>query len=202
MMDPRSIGPRPYAYAGIAAVIIMVVAVLFCIIFDTNWDYLGEAASLCNFGVSEFWYVSVAFIGGCVVSGLLFTFSGFGWYLFDKSVYNRYSGLVISLAGISLICVGIFDKTFWFHQYVSVVFAVIFIVAIALASVQDILDKRWLLILGLIVVGLYGLSTMFIHIDPYTAYTVVQVIMMGYVFFWFVLKSIEFIHRCEPSAAE
>ena len=202
MMDPRSIGPRPYAYAGIAAVIIMVVAVLFCIIFDTNWDYLGEAASLCNFGVSEFWYVSVAFIGGCVVSGLLFTFSGFGWYLFDKSVYNRYSGLVISLAGISLICVGIFDKTFWFHQYVSVVFAVIFIIAIALASVQDILDKRWLLILGLIVVGLYGLSTMFIHIDPYTAYTVVQVIMMGYVFFWFVLKSIEFIHRCEPSVAE
>ena len=201
-MDPRSIGPRSYAYAGIAAVIIMVVAVLFCIIFDTNWDYLGEAASLCNFGVSEFWYVSVAFIGGCVVSGLLFTFSGFGWYLFDKSVYNRYSGLVISLAGISLICVGIFDKTFWFHQYVSVVFAVIFIIAIALASVQDILDKRWLLILGLIVVGLYGLSTMFIHIDPYTAYTVVQVIMMGYVFFWFVLKSIEFIHRCEPSAAE
>lgn len=201
-MDLRSIGPRPYAYAGIAAVIIMVVAVCFCIIFDTNWDYLGEGASMCNFGISDFWYVSVAFIGGCSVSGLLFMFSGLGWYLFDESKYNRYSGLVIVLAGVSLICVGIFDKTYSFHQYVSVVFAIIFIIAIALASVQDIIDKRWALIIGLAIVGLYGLSTMFIHIDPYTAYTVVQVIMMGYVFFWFVLKSVRFIHRCDTVPAE
>ncbi len=78
----------------------------------------------------------------------------------------------------------------------------IFIVAIALASVQDIIDKHWPLITGLIVVGIYGLSTMFIHIDPFTAYTVVQVIMMGYVFFWFVLKSVQFIHRCETVPAE
>ena len=201
-MDLRSIGPKPYAWAGIAAAAIMVISVILCVLLDSNWTYDGRHSSMCDFGISDFWYVSVLFIGACIVSGTLILISGFGWYLFDESKYNRYSGMVISLAGVSLICVGIFDKTYSFHQYVSVVFAVIFIIAIALASVQDILDKRWLLILGLIVVGLYGLSTMFIHIDPYTAYTVVQVIMMGYVFFWFVLKSIEFIHRCEPSAAE
>ena len=198
-MDLRSIGPRPYAYAGIAAVVIMVAAIIFCVICDKNWDYLGEGASMCNFGVSEFWYVSVAFIGACSVSGVLFMISGLGWYLFEESKYIRYGGLFVILAGVSLICVGIFDKTYSFHQYVSVVFAIIFIIAIILVSIQDIIDRKWPLLIGLAIVGLYGLSPLFINVDPYTAYTVVQVILMGYVFFWFVMKSLQFIRRCETS---
>lgn len=194
-MDFRGMGVKPYGWAGIIAVIVMVLAVCFCVICDTNWEYNGPHSSMCDFGISEFWYVSVAFIGGCIVSGLLFMMSGFGWYLFDESKYVRYGGLVVMLAGVALICVGIFDKTYDFHQFVSIIFAVIFIIAIALVSVQDIIDRQWPLLIGLAVLGLYGLFTCFFYIPPFTTYTVVQVVLMGYVFFWFVMKSLKFMKK-------
>jgi hypothetical membrane protein len=194
-MDLRSIGVRPYGWAGIIAVIIMVVSVCFCVLCDTNWEYNGPHSSMCDFGVSDFWYVSVAFIGACITSGILFMVSGFGWFLFDESKYIRYGGLVVMFAGVALMCVGIFDKTYDFHQYVSIIFAVIFIIAIALVSVQDIIDRQWPLLIGLAVLGLYGLFTCFFYIPPFTTYTVVQVVLMGYVFFWFVMKSLRFMKK-------
>ena len=194
-MDLRSIGVRPYGWAGIIAVIIMVVSVCFCVLCDTNWEYNGPHSSMCDFGVSDFWYVSVAFIGACITSGILFMVSGLGWYLFDESKYIRYGGLVVMFAGVALMCVGIFDKTYDFHQYVSIIFAVIFIIAIALVSLQDIIDRQWPLLIGLAVLGLYGLFTCFFYIPPFTTYTVVQVVLMGYVFFWFVMKSLRFMNK-------
>ena len=192
-MDLRSIGPRPYAWAGIIAAVVMVLSVILCVILDSNWTYDGRHSSMCDFGISDFWYVSVLFIGACIVSGTLILISGFGWYLFDESKYVRYGGLVVMLAGIALICVGIFDKTYSFHQSVTIIFAAIFIIGITLVSVQDIIDREWPLLIGLAVVGLYGLFTCFFYIPPFTTYTVVQVVMMGYVFFWFVMKSVNIL---------
>lgn len=200
-MDLRSIGVRPYAYAGIIAVIIMVVSVCFCVLCDTNWVYNGPHSSMCDFGVSDFWYVSVAFVGACIISGILFMVSGLGWYLFDESKYVRCAGPVVMLAGAALMCVGIFDKTYDFHQYVSIIFAVIFIIAIALVSLQDIIDRQWPLVIGLAVLGLYGLFTCFYYIPPFTTYTVVQVVLMGYVFFWFVMKSLKFMKNHSGTAS-
>ena len=194
-MDFKSIGPKPYAWAGIIAAAVMVIAVILCVLLDSNWTYDGRHSSMCDFGVSEFWYVSVIFIGACIVSGTLILVSGFGWYLFEESKYVRYGGLVIMLAGIALMCVGIFDKTYSFHQYVSIIFAAIFIVGIALVSVQDIIDGQWPLLIGLAIVGLYGLFTCFFYIPPITTYTVVQVVMMGYVFFWFIVKNKRFMQK-------
>ena len=189
-MDLRSIGPKPYAWAGIIAAAVMVISVILCVLLDSNWTYNGPHSSMCDFGVSDFWYVSVLFIGACIVSGTLILVSGFGWYLFQESKYVRYGGLVIMFAGIALMCVGIFDKTYSFHQYVSIIFAVIFIIGIALVSIQDIIDRQWPLLIGLAIVGLYGLFTCFFYIPPFTTYTVVQVVMMGYVFFWFIVKNV------------
>ena len=192
-MDLRSIGPKPYAWAGILAALVMVAAVILCVLLDSNWTYDGRHSSMCDFGISEFWYVSALFIGACIVSGTLILISGFGWYLFEESKYVRYGGLVIMLAGIALMCVGIFDKTYSFHQSVTIIFAVIFIIGIALVSVQDIIDRDWPLLIGLAAVGLYGLFTCFFYIPPFTTYTVVQVVLMGYVFFWFVAKNMNFM---------
>ena len=192
-MDLRSIGQKPYAVAGIVAAAVMVISVILCVILDTNWTYNGPHSSMCDFGISDFWYVSVLFIGACIISGLLILTSGFGWYLFEESKYVRYGGLVIMLAGLALLCVGVFDKTFSFHQYVTIIFAVIFIIGIALVSVQDIIDRQWPLLIGLAIVGIYGLFTCFFYIPPITTYTVVQVVLMGYVFFWFVMKNLKFM---------
>lgn len=190
-MDLRSIGPKPYAWAGIAAAAIMVISVILCVLLDSNWTYDGPHSSMCDFGISDFWYVSVLFIGACIISGMLILVSGLGWYLFSESKYVRYGSLVIMLAGAALMCVGIFDKTYSFHQWVTIIFAVIFIIGIALVSIQDIIDREWPLLIGLAVVGLYGLFTCFFYIPPFTTYTVVQVVMMGYVFFWFVVKNLK-----------
>ena len=183
-MDLRKYGPAPYAWAGIIAVAIMVISVMICLMVDKGWDY--EQGSLCDFGVSGIKWISILFITACVVSGSLFMFSGFGWYLFEESIWVRNGGLVIMLAGLSLICVGIFDKTYSFHQAVAVIFAVIFIIAITLVSVQDILDRHLGLVAGLAILGIFGIVTMFVSIIPYS---MIQMIMMGYVFFWFSVKS-------------
>lgn len=194
-MDFKSIGPKPYAWAGIVAAAVMIIAVILCVLLDSNWTYDGRHSSMCDFGISDFWYVSVIFIGACIVSGTLILVSGFGWYLFEESKYVRYGGLVIMFAGIALMCVGIFDKTYSFHQWVTIIFAVIFIIGIALVSVQDIIDREWPLLIGLAIVGLYGLFTCFFYIPPITTYTVVQVVLMGYVFFWFIVKNRKFMQK-------
>ena len=194
-MNFKSIGPKPYAWAGIIAAAVMIIAVILCVLLDSNWTYDGPHSSMCDFGISEFWYVSVLFIGACIVSGTLILISGFGWYLFEESKYVRYGGLVIMFAGIALMCVGIFDKTYSFHQWVTIIFAVIFIIGIALVSIQDIIDREWPLVIGLAIVGIYGLFTCFFFIPPFTTYTVVQVVLMGYVFFWYIVKSIKLMKK-------
>ena len=194
-MNFKSIGPKPYAWAGIIAAAVMIIAVILCVLLDSNWTYDGPHSSMCDFGISEFWYVSVLFIGACIVSGTLILISGFGWYLFEESKYVRYGGLVIMFAGIALMCVGIFDKTYSFHQWVTIIFAVIFIIGIALVSIQDIIDREWPLVIGLAIVGIYGLFTCFFFIPPFTTYTVVQIVLMGYVFFWYIVKSIKLMKK-------
>ena len=184
-MDFKRFGPAPYAWAGILAVIVMVASVGICYLGDSSWNYKTD--SMCDFGVSDVGYVSFLFIGACVVSGALFMISAFGWYLFEESKYVRYGGVIVMLAGFSLMCVGILDKTYSFHQFVTIIFAIIFMIAIAVVSVQDIIDRRWPLLIGLAILGLYGLATLFAPISPYA---VVQIVLMGYVFFWYVVKSI------------
>ena len=68
---------------------------------------------------------------------------------------------------------------------VGVIFAVIFIIAIALVSIQDIMDRHLVLVAGLAILGIFGIMTMFISIMPYS---MIQMIMMGYVFLWFSIK--------------
>ena len=194
-MDLRRFGPVPYAWAGIAAVIVMVAAVVICYFSDPSWDY--EGGSMCDFGISDIGYVALTFIWGCIISGFLFVVSGLGWYLFDESKYVRYGGLIVSLAGISLMCVGILDKTYDFHQWVTIIFAVIFIIAVAIVSIQDIIDRRFPLLIGLALVGLYGLATLFTYVTPYA---MVQIIMVGYVFFWHIVKSVRIIRRSQEQS--
>ena len=57
------------------------------------------------------------------------------------------------------------------------------------------MDHDWPLLIGLAVVGLYGLFTCFFYIPPFTTYTVVQVVLMGYVFFWFIVKNMRIIKK-------
>ena len=186
-MDIRGMGPIPFAWAGIAAVFVMVLAVCICLLGDPSWDY--QTDSMCDFGVSDIKYVSAVFIGGCVLSGLLFVVSGFGWFLFEESKYVRAGGIVVMISGVALMCVGLLDKSFSFHQYVTITFAVIFIVAIELVSVQDIMDRHFILLIGLGIVGLFGLITIFVDIAPYSF---VQVILTGYTFVWYLFKSVRY----------
>ena len=185
-MGLKELGPRPFAYAGIAAVIVMTAAVVICFFSAPDWDYLTD--SMCDFVVSKTWYVPGVFIGGCVISGLLFMFSGLGWYLFEESKYVRIAGIVMQFSGISLICVGVLDVTYWFHQYVTITFTVIFIIAVAFVSVQDLIDRHYILVIGLGLLGLFGLSTLF---DDYCPYSMVQIVLVGFTFVWYILKSLK-----------
>lgn len=184
-MGLKDMGPKPFAAAGIAAVAIMVLAVLICIFGDPSWNFSTE--SLCDFAASSNKVVSVSFVFGCIVSGLLFIASGLGWTLFEKSKLYRIGGGFVSLSGVALIFVGLFDVSFDFHFWISIIFAVIFIIAIAFACLQDIIDRHLILVAGFGVMAIYGFITLFV---PSIPYALTQIILMGYVFIWFVLKSL------------
>ena len=192
-MDFKEMGPVPYAWVGIAAVITMILAVTICLLGDPSWDY--NSGSMCDFGISDVKYVSVTFIGGCILSGLMFMVSGFGWFMFGESKYVRAGAIVVVISGVALMCVGIFDKTYSFHQYVSIIYAIIFIIAIALVSVQDIKDRHFILLIGLGILGLFGLATIFVDLCPYS---MVQTILMGYVFIWYDFKMLKIMDVQNP----
>ena len=192
-MDFRAVGPRPYAYAGFLGIAVMAIAVFVCMFSDHTWDI--RYASMCDFGVSDIAYVSFTFIGGCVVSGILFMISGFGRSLFTDSRYDRAGSLVISLAGLALVCVGVLDETFSFHQYVTISFAAIFMIGILLVSIQDIIDRNYILLIGLALVGLFGFASLFANAIPYA---VVQIVLVGYTFIWYIFKSLVFFDISSP----
>ena len=196
-MDFRRCGVAPYAWAGMAGVVLMVTSVLICLIVDTEWEWSN--GSMCDFGVSNIKAISVLFVAACEVSGILIMISGFGWYLFQDSKYVRIGGVIIMLAGLSLSAVGVFDKTYSFHQFVSILFAIIFIIAIALVSVQDILDRNFTMVICLALLGLFGLATIFF---PIAYYSVVQLIMMGFVFFWFVVKTMDLMRSAQTTPSK
>ena len=196
-MDLRRYGVAPYAWIGIAGVAVMVVSVLICLAVDTEWQWSN--GSMCDFGVSNIKAISVLFVKACEISGIMIMISGFGWYLFQDSKYVRIGGAIIMIAGLSLSAVGIFDKTYSFHQFVSILFAIIFIIAIALVSVQDILDRNFTMVICLALLGLFGLATIFF---PIAYYSVVQLIMMGFVFFWFVVKTIVLMRSAQTTPSK
>ena len=193
-MDLKMMGPKPYAYAGLAAPVIMILCVLFCVIFEDGWDY--KVNSMCDFGVSSNPAVAIAFVGGCFVSGILFMIAGLGWVLFEESKYVRIGGAVVIVSGVALICVGIFDKTYDFHPYVSIVYAIIFIVGIAFVCLQDIIDRHLILVGGFTILALYGAATLFSDFAPYA---LTQTLLMGYVFVWFFLKNLKCFDPKNPT---
>ena len=192
-MDLKAMGPKPYACAGLAAPVIMIVCVLFCVMFEDGWDY--KVNSMCDFGVSSNPAVAAAFIGGCLVSGVLFMVAGLGWIFFEESKYVRIGGAVVMVSGVALMCVGVFDKTYDFHPYVSIVYALIFIVAIAFVCLQDIIDRHLILVFGFLILALYGVATLFSDFAPYA---LTQTLLMGYVFVWFFLKSLKYFDPQNP----
>lgn len=192
-MGLRDIEPKFFGITGIAASALMIVSVLICVCFQPGWDY--KVNSMCDFGVSEIKAISVLFISACSISGVLFMISGLGWFLHEDKTFVRIGGLVVIISGLGLIAVGIFDKTYDFHQYVSIVYAIIFIVAIAFVCLQDIIDRHLILVAGFAVVGVYGFITLFVSSIPYA---LTQTILMGYVFFWFIMKSLKFFDPQNP----
>ena len=193
-MDLEGMGPRPYAMAGLAAPILMIVCVAICVLFEEGWDYTVN--SMCDFGVSDNKFISVTFIGGCIISGILFMIAGLGWVLFEESKYVRIGGIIVMISGVALMCVGVFDKTYDFHQYVSIIYAAIFIVAIAFVCLQDIIDRHLILVYGFAILAIYGAATLFSDFAPY-AFT--QAFLMGYVFIWFFLKSLKYFEPQNPT---
>ncbi len=51
------------------------------------------------------------FTGGCILAGLLIAFGGIGKYLYEERL-NKISGIFFTLAGISLMCVGVISGDF------------------------------------------------------------------------------------------
>lgn len=187
MIDFRKYGEATYAWIGILAVTIMVVSVMLCLMLADDWDY--AKSSLCDFGISENKMASWLFIGACAVSGAMFIMSGFGWFLFEESKYVRNGGVMIMASGLTLIFVGLVDNSMSFHMAVAAIFAALFMIGIALVSIQDIIDRHYLMVTGLAIVGLYSLSTIFVSVLPYSMN---QVIMVGFAFFWFIVRSLKF----------
>ena len=184
---------RLYAMCGILAVIIMSVEVIVGIQLDPSWD--SKTSVICDLGVSDDKAIATSFVVSCCISGLLFVASS-GMWLLKESKLLKLTGVFVILAGISLMGVGIVDKTTdSIHQLVVAIYAALFIVGILFACIKDIIDHHWPLVIGFGILAIYSV----ISFSDMFPYLLTQFLLMGYVFIWYLLKCIgEFDPSSEP----
>lgn len=183
-MGYRSIDSRFYAACGMLAVIVMSVDVIVGIQLDPCWNY--DTSVICDLGVSDDEMVSKSFLVSCCISGLLFVISSMMWLSKDSKLMKM-TGVFVILAGISLMGVGIVDKTTDdIHQFVVTIYAALFIIGILFACIKDIMDRHLILVIGFGILAVYGM----ISFSDMFPYLLTQFLLMGYVFVWYFLKCI------------
>ncbi len=175
---------KPYAMCGILAIIVMSVDVLVGIQLDPSWN--SSTSVICDLGVSSNEVIATSFVVSCCISGLLFIISSRMWFMKDSKLL-KLTGLFVILAGISLMGIGIVDKsTDDIHQLVVAIYAALFIIGILFACIKDIMDHHWVLVIGFGILAVYSVIS-FSDLFPYL---LTQFLLMGYVFIWYFLKCI------------
>lgn len=180
-----SLDSKLCAKAGILASAVMFVVYFICL--AVNASHWSIHNSISDFGYTEESSTVVLFIGACVVSGLLLILSGYGRFLYGGTKYIRFGGLFVSFSGLGLILVGVVSKTFndTFHQICTMLFIILFVVAILLTCIQDLMDGDRRFSIGF---GILAIFAGFAIIVGYIPYFVLESVLMGYVFFWYICK--------------
>ena len=72
------------------------------------------------------------------------------------------------------------------HQFMVIIYATLFIIAIAFACIEDIKKHNYTLVFGFAILAVYGVISLF-GVFPYI---LTQFLLMSYVFVWYLLKCI------------
>lgn len=172
-----------YAAIGILAVAVISLDVIFGIILDSNWR--PEVNVICDLGVSSDDAIAASFKVSCCVAGILFAVSSLMWIVFNKSKLMKTAGVFALLAGISLMGVGLLDKTDdKIHQLAVVCYAALFIVAIFFSCIRDIINRKFFFVACFAVLAFYAIVSTY-DLFPYIF---TQFLLMGFVMIWYVLK--------------
>ncbi len=118
------------------AFLIFAAGTLFSLLHSPTW----ELNNLSALGASNDDVTAVTFGVSCFVAGILVATFGLGKMLFERGL-DRMSGLFFILGGFGLLMVGIFDaRNLELHNNVTMLFTFAMVMAIALASISDILQ--------------------------------------------------------------
>ena len=183
-MGFKTLDTRIYAICGILAVLVMSVDVIIGIILDPTWNFNDNV--ICDLGVSDDATIATSFLISCCASGILFIISSMMWMSKDSKLMKM-TGIFTILSGISLMAVGILDKTTDpVHQFMVIIYATLFIIAIAFACIEDIKKHNYTLVFGFAILAVYGVISLF-GVFPYI---LTQFLLMSYVFVWYLLNCI------------
>ncbi len=121
--------------AAPVAFMIFAAGTLFALLHSPTW----ELNNLSALGTSRDSVTAVTFGVSCFVAGTLVATFGVGKMLFERGL-DRMSGFFFILGGIGLLMVGMFDASnLRLHNEVTMFFTFTMVMAIALASMSDIL---------------------------------------------------------------
>ncbi len=174
---------KVYAAIGILAVAVISIDVVLGIILDSNWR--PETNVICDLGVSSDGAIAASFKVSCCVAGILFAISSMMWILGNKSKLMKTAGVFTLLAGVSLMGVGLLDKTDdKIHQLAVVFYAAFFIVAILCSCIRDIVNRKFFFVVCFAMLAVYSI----ISFSDFFPYILTQFLLMGFVLVWYVLK--------------
>ena len=174
---------KVYAAIGILAVAVITIDVILGIFLDSNWR--PEANVICDLGVSSNDAIATSFMVSCCVAGILFAISSLMWIVGSKSKLMKTAGVFTLFAGVSLMGVGLLDKTDdKIHQLAVVFYAALFIVAILFSCIRDIINRKFFFVACFALLAVYAV----ISFSDFFPYILTQFLLMGFVLVWYVLK--------------
>ncbi len=180
---------KAYAVAGILAVAVISLDVIIGIFLDKDWN--PEVNVICDLGVSGNDAITASFKISCCVSGVLFALSSLMWIVGSKSKLMKAAGVFAFTAGLSLMSVGLLDKTNdKIHQLAVVCYAALFIVAILFSCIRDIIDRKFFFVGCFALLALYAIISLY-DVFPYI---LTQFLLMGFVMVWYLLKCLGILY--------
>lgn len=194
MVDWRAVPSATYAKLGLIASAVAMLDYLVCLCVNYYWNIDN---SISDFGYDKASSTVYFFIAGCVLSGVLLSLSGYGRFIHGENGFVRTGGLFVALSGIGLVFVGIISKTLSdpLHQLFTMIYIVTFIAAIMSICIWDLVNGRYIFPTGFLIAGALSVYAIWFG---YVPYFILESVLMGYVFVWYIFKSIGWAHAEDP----
>ena len=186
-MNRMSLTVRQASYVGLASVFTFVLLFVICVLLDGEWNYADDV--ICELGISEVPLVRALYLISCVLTGSGIVVFGYtiGRYCTHQLV--RFTSLMCVVFGFVLIALGLInmDMNIEIHVQIANTIAVFGTVAMVTNAVEDLLQRRFLLVFLVVFMG-----ALILFVGCYN-FDIHQTVSVSSMLIWLVIRCVLYI---------